>query len=190
MPLTTLEPAIALLGRVLLAAIFVHEAWSKLAGYDRAVTYMQAFGLPGALLPLAIAVELGGGLLVAAGLFTRWAALPLAGFAMDGFPKAPPPIRLMLWLARHSIGPKKLKQYLATGDMGFGKPTMPQSVPAPGADDRDGVAKFREMVERVNRFAGTPLPSPFFGSMDRDTWVKLNCVHAAHHLSFLVPKHA
>ena len=112
------------------------------------------------------------------------------GFAMDGFPKAPPPIRLMLWLARHSIGPKKLKQYLATGDMGFGKPTMPQSVPAPGADDRDGVAKFREMVERVNRFAGTPLPSPFFGPMDRDTWVKLNCVHAAHHLSFLVPKHA
>ena len=82
MPLTTLEPAIALLGRVLLAAIFVHEAWSKLAGYDRAVTYMQAFGLPGALLPLAIAVELGGGLLVAAGLFTRWAALPLAGFCV------------------------------------------------------------------------------------------------------------
>jgi hypothetical protein len=37
------------------------------------------------------------------------------GYAMDGFPKAPPPIRLMLWLARHSIGPAKLKQYLAGG---------------------------------------------------------------------------
>lgn len=112
------------------------------------------------------------------------------GYAMDGFPKAPPPIRLMLWMARHSIGPGKLKQYLASGDMGTGKPTMPASIPSPDADDREGVQKYRETVERVNRFAGTPLPSPFFGPMDRDTWVKLNCVHAAHHLSFLAPKHA
>ena len=110
------------------------------------------------------------------------------GYAMDGFPRAPLPIRMMLWIARNTIGPGKLKQYLATGDMGLGKPTMPQSVPAPGGDDAAGVAKFRETVDRVRRFAGMPLPSPFFGLMDRDTWVKLNCVHAAHHLSFLVPK--
>lgn len=110
------------------------------------------------------------------------------GFAMDGFPRAPMPIRMMLWTARHTIGPAKLKQYLANGDMGTGKPTMPQSVPAAGGDDAAGVAKLRETVDRANRFAGTPLPSPLFGPMDRDTWVKLNCVHAAHHLSFLVPK--
>ena len=110
------------------------------------------------------------------------------GYAMDGFPKAPLPIRMMLWTARHTIGPGKLKQYLDNGEMGTGKPTMPQSVPAPGGDDSAGVARFRETVDRVRRFAGTPLPSPFFGPMDRDTWVKLNCVHAAHHLSFLLPR--
>ena len=110
------------------------------------------------------------------------------GYAMDGFPKAPLPIRMMLWTARHTIGPGKLKQYLDNGEMGTGKPTMPQSVPAPGGDDSAGVARFRETVDRVRRFAGTPLPSPFFGPMDRDTWVKLNCVHAAHHMSFLVSK--
>ena len=82
MPITSLEPAIALLGRLLLAAIFIHEAWSKIVGYDRAVAYMQAFGLPGILLPAAIAVELGCGVLVALGLFTRAAALPLAGFCV------------------------------------------------------------------------------------------------------------
>ena len=82
MPLSTLEPGIALIGRVLLAAIFVHEAWSKIVGYDRAVTYMQAFGLPSALLPLAIVTELGCGVLVALGLYTRIAALPLAGFCV------------------------------------------------------------------------------------------------------------
>lgn len=110
------------------------------------------------------------------------------GYAMDGFPKAPPPIRLMMWMARHTMGPGILKKILASGEMRGGNPTAPQSVPAADADDREGVARFRKMVERANRFAGVPLPSPFFGPMDRDTWVKLNCVHAAHHLRFLLPK--
>jgi putative oxidoreductase len=76
------EAAVALLGRLLLASIFLHEAWSKLVGYPSAVAYMQAFGLPGELLPLAIVVELGGGLMVALGMFTRVAALVLAGFCV------------------------------------------------------------------------------------------------------------
>src|SRR5262245_51185174 len=77
-----LAPGIALLARVLLAAIFLHEAWAKLAGYNAALAYMAAYGVPGALLPLAIAVELGGGLLVLFGLWTRAAALMLAGFCI------------------------------------------------------------------------------------------------------------
>jgi putative oxidoreductase len=43
---------------------------------------MQAFGVPGQLLPLAIAVELGGGLLILVGYQTRLAALLLAGFCV------------------------------------------------------------------------------------------------------------
>ena len=78
MPLQQLEAAGAWLGRLLLAAIFLHEAWAKLTAYDAAVGYMQAFGLPGWLLPFAIAVELVGGILVIAGLYTRVAALALA----------------------------------------------------------------------------------------------------------------
>ena len=74
--------AAALAGRLLLAAIFLHEAWSKLAGYSAALAYMQAFGVPGQLLPLAIAVELGCGLLILFGYHTRAAALLLAGFCL------------------------------------------------------------------------------------------------------------
>ena len=59
-----LEPAAALLGRLLLSAIFLHEARAKLTGYAMAIAYMQAFGVPGVLLPLAIAVELGCALLI------------------------------------------------------------------------------------------------------------------------------
>ena len=82
MPLQQLEAAGAWLGRLLLAAIFLHEAWAKLTAYDAAVGYMQAFGLPGWLLPFAIAVELVGGILVIAGLYTRVAALAFALFCV------------------------------------------------------------------------------------------------------------
>src|SRR5215471_17275914 len=73
----------ALAGRLLLAAIFLHEAGSKLAGYSAALAYMKAFGVPGQLLPLAIAVELGCGLLILCGYHTRAAALILAGFCLS-----------------------------------------------------------------------------------------------------------
>ena len=69
-------------GRLLLAAIFLHEAWSKLTGYPAALAYMQAFGVPGLLLPFAIAVELGCGVLIVGGYHTRIAALLLAAFCL------------------------------------------------------------------------------------------------------------
>ena len=81
MALPIMEAA-ALIGRLLLAAIFLHEAYAKLTAYSAAVTYAEAFGVPGALLPLAIAVELGGGVLIAIGYQTRAAALVLAGFCV------------------------------------------------------------------------------------------------------------
>jgi putative oxidoreductase len=76
------KEAAALIGRLLLAAIFLHEAYAKLTAYSAAVAYSEAFGVPGQLLPLAIAVELGGGLLIAVGYQTRVAALLLAGFCV------------------------------------------------------------------------------------------------------------
>lgn len=77
-----LEPAAALLGRLLLSAIFLHEAFAKLTGYAMTIAYMETFGVPGATLPLAIAVELGGALMIVAGFQTRIAALMLAAFCV------------------------------------------------------------------------------------------------------------
>ena len=64
MPLHLAEPAAALFGRFLLSALFLHEAWSKVTGYSLTIAYMQAFGVPAQLLPLAIAFELGCGLVI------------------------------------------------------------------------------------------------------------------------------
>ena len=66
----------------MLATIFLHEGIAKLGNYAGAVAYTKAFGLPGEMLPVAIAVELGGGLLIALGLYARVAALVLAGFCL------------------------------------------------------------------------------------------------------------
>ena len=72
-----------MLGRVLMAALFIVERLSKIRGYDAALEYMRHFSVPAALLPLAITVELGGGILLAIGWQAKWAALVLAGFSVS-----------------------------------------------------------------------------------------------------------
>ena len=72
-----------LVGRFGLSAIFVLSGFAKLgAGYEGTQGYMEAMGVPGGLLPLVIFAEIVGGLAVAAGLLTHWAALGLAVFSV------------------------------------------------------------------------------------------------------------
>jgi putative oxidoreductase len=71
-----------LAGRLLLVFIFLHEGWSILGNYSGAAAYIQKSGVPSLLLPLVIALQLGGGALIAAGILTRFAALPFAAFCV------------------------------------------------------------------------------------------------------------
>ena len=72
----------SLLGRIGLSLIFLISGWGKIAGYAATQGYMESQGVPGALLPLVIALERGGGLAILGGFFTRWVALALAGFTL------------------------------------------------------------------------------------------------------------
>lgn len=69
-------------GRLLLGQLFIIEALSKLGHYGVAADYMANYGMPALLLAPAIAIELGGGLLVLIGWQTRIAALVLSGFCV------------------------------------------------------------------------------------------------------------
>ncbi len=80
--LDTLKPWILVAGRVLIALIFVTAGWSKIGGYAGTQAYMESAGVSGALLPLVIFAELGGGLAIIFGLLTRLAALGLAVFSV------------------------------------------------------------------------------------------------------------
>jgi putative oxidoreductase len=74
---------IAVIARLLLAQLFLLAGVSKLgAGYAATQSYMQSMGVPGGLLPLVIALEIGGGLALAAGFLTRWAAFALAVYSV------------------------------------------------------------------------------------------------------------
>ncbi len=76
------QPWIALAGRALLAAVFIPAGWSKIAGYAGTQAYMESVGVSGALLPLVILAELGGGIAILLGLLTPIAAIGLAVFSV------------------------------------------------------------------------------------------------------------
>jgi putative oxidoreductase len=77
----TVVPAI---GRILLATIFIFSGIGKLMAPAATIGYIASSGLPLAPLALAgaIAVELGGGLMLALGIQTRLVAALLAGFSI------------------------------------------------------------------------------------------------------------
>ena len=108
-------------------------------------------------------------------------------YPVSGFPTAPLPIRLMLAVVRRTLGRGMLTKYLREG-MPAGKPTMPQSVTPPGGDPAAALGRFRAAVSRFRAHGGDYLPSPLFGPLTRDEALKVQLAHAAHHLSFLVPK--
>ncbi len=72
----------SLAGRVLLALIFIMSGVSKISSYEATASYMQSHGLPGLLLPFTIALEVFGGLAIAIGWQTRYAALLLVGLTI------------------------------------------------------------------------------------------------------------
>lgn len=77
-----MERTLNLAGRVLLAHIFLISGWSKIGGYAGTQGYMESMGVPGALLPLVIAIEVLGAVALIVGFRTRWAALGLAAFSV------------------------------------------------------------------------------------------------------------
>ena len=74
--------AALLAARLGLSAVFLAESMTKLTAWSASQAYMQKYGLPGELLPAAVALVLGGGIAVLAGFRTRIAATALAMFCV------------------------------------------------------------------------------------------------------------
>jgi hypothetical protein len=111
-----------------------------------------------------------------------WATYPV-----EGFPKAPLPIAVILRLVRATLGRGMYQKYMREG-MPAGKPTMPQSVVAAGGDPAAAIERLKSAYTRFKAHAGEYLPSPLFGQLTREEAMAIQLRHAEHHLSFLVPK--
>jgi|LakMenEpi03Aug12_release.lakeMendotaPanAssembly.Ray.scaffolds.fasta_scaffold849737_2 hypothetical protein len=117
------------------------------------------------------------------GHLTRWLSYPL-----DGFPQLPIWLKPVLLVVRMTMAKGLLKKVNETGVMPEGSKTAPQSVPEAGIDTQRAFAEYKAAVQRWQAHSGEFLPSPLFGAMTKEELTKLHTVHAAHHLSFLIPK--
>src|ERR1700754_3432439 len=73
-----------LIGRVLIALLFVPEGLHKVTDFSGTVAYINAAGLPmpQVLAAAAIVIEIGAGLALLIGIGARWAALVLCIFSL------------------------------------------------------------------------------------------------------------
>ena len=74
--------AAALVGRILLAFLFLKSGWAKIGGFEQTAAMMASKGVPLASIALVVTilVELGAGLMLVVGYKARWAALAIAAW--------------------------------------------------------------------------------------------------------------
>lgn len=134
----TLQKYGPLFGRVLIAQIFLLAGFSKIGSFAQTAGYMGSLGLPMAdlLLTLTIVLEIGGGLMILLGFYTRYAAIAFffwlipvtltfhafwhadaAGMQnqMNHFMKNIAIMGTMVYLAVHGSGPFSLRRECRKG---------------------------------------------------------------------------
>ena len=72
-----------LVGRFLIAAVFIFDATVIVRAPDNTAAFITSFGLPGQLALLVALCQFVGGLMVIFGVWTRLAALALAAFCVS-----------------------------------------------------------------------------------------------------------
>ena len=82
--ISNFQNPLALVGRLLLALLFLPAGLSKISGFAGTVGYIASKGMPmpTAAAVIAIIIEVVAPLALIAGFGTRWAAVVLAGFTV------------------------------------------------------------------------------------------------------------
>jgi hypothetical protein len=68
-----------------------------------------------------------------------------------------------------------------------GRPAPPGTEPREGLDDAREADKLRNAITRFADATGRGPLHPRLGPLSIDEWARFHCMHAAHHLGFLVP---
>ncbi len=109
-------------------------------------------------------------------------------YPMDGFPKMPIAVKLLLSTMRIFRGKALLKKFIEDQSMAPGQPTSPESIHPDSGDDVASVERLQATIRRLEEHRGPLHPSPLFGALTRQELIALQMAHCNHHLNFLVPK--
>src|SRR4026209_1441061 len=104
--MTTTQKSAELLGRILIAAMFIDAGVPKIGAFDATQAYMASVAVPGALLPAVIALEVLGGIALILGYRTRIVAMAMAAFTVLAallFHSAPDQIQHILLMKKIAI---------------------------------------------------------------------------------------
>lgn len=77
-----MEKLTNLAARLLVGSIFLMAGLNKIGGYEGTQAYMETMGVPGMLLPLVIAFEVGAAISIIVGWKVRYSAYALAAFTL------------------------------------------------------------------------------------------------------------
>ncbi len=111
-------------------------------------------------------------------------------YPIDGFPALPLWQQPLAWAIRNTVAPGYTRRVLASGKVPSGIPAPLNTAPPASVADPEGVTQYEAQLDRLGDYRGVPHRSPLLGQLSNAEMKTLSCVHAAHHLSFLAPKHA
>lgn len=106
-------------------------------------------------------------------------------FPMDGFPRAPIPMRMLLWGLRNTVGRRELERVLSHKQMTVGAPTFRTTVMPANRGAVGAIKRLKRIVTKFETYPGPLHPSPLYGQLTHEQWCGLHLIHCAHHLSFL-----
>jgi hypothetical protein len=102
-------------------------------------------------------------------------------WSIDGFPiRAPWPIRTL-------AGPIVYQIMFRSGWMPAGVKVGPRFMPPPTVQPDAAIARLDRTIDRFNSHPGKMADHPLFDALSTEQWRRWHLIHAAHHLSFLVP---
>ena len=91
-------------------------------------------------------------------------------------------------IIRKFFGPLVLQRILRQRRMKAGIKVPQWWLPGPSHDESAALGQFRSEVSTFQEMTISPFPHPFFGPLTKLQWIDLVLIHAAHHLSFLIPR--
>lgn len=103
-------------------------------------------------------------------------------WSMEGYPVAVP------WIFRATLGKFFKKLILGSGKMRAGIKVPAAMIPKPDLDLRAEAESLRGAIQVYQSHPDQRVPNPMFGKLTSDEGDRLHCIHAAHHLSFVLPK--